>query len=642
MWSKSRESTKRTCPKTGNKSRQPRNIWLFWVMPVMGFLALLWFLVRVIPKPSRAAYPCQRVAFPLASSFVIWLTGLVGSAVAMKKARVLVKDRRFLSALFFVTVAVMAISLPITYHAPLGISAYPDDKTDEGWYDPFVHPENSPLDPNGVPAGINPGRVVWNYNPDATSWNGSGNFIDYIDQAVVDQMLAETLLDLVEADTEADAWDQLFKYHNGGTGYGAGEKIAIKLNLNRLGSHGASNNNGQIVPQMVLALLKQLVYNAEVDDDDIIFYEASKAITDDIFDLCRNFDGDDPDSEPDFPDVHFADSKGDNGRDPIVMDSNAQMIWSDDLLDPTEDDSAPEDMYLPTCVTQADYLINLGSLKGHDLVGSTACAKNHFGTFRKLNGDAGPKPAGVHPYIAPHSYQINASWWLDQRPMGTYNPLVDIMGHEHLGAKTILYLLDGLYVADAQNTLITTDHKWQTKPFGDGIGSGSYDWTSTLLASQDPVAIESVALDFLRSEPAIQNYCSLDPNDTPDNYLHEAAEADSPPSGHVYDFDPVGTGTPLDSLGVHEHWNNEFKRQYTGNLKTDDGIELIRSPRVWGDINGGGVNMEDFVFIADNWLKDDCDEWNGWCDGADIDQDHNVNFDDYVYVAGDWGTYVIE
>ena len=42
-----------------------------------GALALAWFLIRVIPKPSRANYPCQRAAFPLASSFVIWVCGML-------------------------------------------------------------------------------------------------------------------------------------------------------------------------------------------------------------------------------------------------------------------------------------------------------------------------------------------------------------------------------------------------------------------------------------------------------------------------------------------------------------------------------------------------------------------------------------
>src|SRR5512132_699715 len=52
-----------------------------------GLAALAWFLVRVVPKPSRAAYPCQRVAFPLASSFIGWLLAVLSSTIAWRKAR---------------------------------------------------------------------------------------------------------------------------------------------------------------------------------------------------------------------------------------------------------------------------------------------------------------------------------------------------------------------------------------------------------------------------------------------------------------------------------------------------------------------------------------------------------------------------
>ena len=59
----------------------------------------------------------------------------------------------------------------------------------------------------------------------------------------------------------------------------------------------------------------------------------------------------------------------------------------------------------------------------------------------------------------------------------------------------------------------------------------------------------------------------------PDNYLHEAAFADKPPSGTSYD--PEGDGTKLTSLGVHEHWNNSQDKQYSRNLGTGNGIELV-------------------------------------------------------------------
>lgn len=40
--------------------------WTRWMFPITGLLSLVWFVFRVAPKPSRAAYPCQRAAAPLA------------------------------------------------------------------------------------------------------------------------------------------------------------------------------------------------------------------------------------------------------------------------------------------------------------------------------------------------------------------------------------------------------------------------------------------------------------------------------------------------------------------------------------------------------------------------------------------------
>ena len=75
------------CPKTEAKLRPKRCGLIKWLLPITGLTALAWFLIRVIPKPSRATYPCQRVAAPFASSFVVWLLGLVGSTMFVRKAR---------------------------------------------------------------------------------------------------------------------------------------------------------------------------------------------------------------------------------------------------------------------------------------------------------------------------------------------------------------------------------------------------------------------------------------------------------------------------------------------------------------------------------------------------------------------------
>ena len=70
------------CPSTRRCRDGWKYRWLRYALPVAGLASLIWFLVRVIPKPSRALYPCQRVAFPLASGFVAWLLALAASAAA--------------------------------------------------------------------------------------------------------------------------------------------------------------------------------------------------------------------------------------------------------------------------------------------------------------------------------------------------------------------------------------------------------------------------------------------------------------------------------------------------------------------------------------------------------------------------------
>ena len=144
--------------------------------------------------------------------------------------------------------------------------------------------------------------------------------------------------------------------------------------------------------------------------------------------------------------------------------------------------------------------------------------------------------------------------------MGSYNCLVDLIAHRHLGGKTLLYMVDGLYAS--QHNL------------GGVIRYQSFGnhWAASLFASQDPVAIDSVGLDFIRNEPN-NDEC----RGKPENYLHEAALAHQPPSGTVYD--PDQDGKPVTSLGVHEHWNNPTDRKYSRNLGKREGIELVSWPK---------------------------------------------------------------
>jgi hypothetical protein len=84
-----------------------------------------------------------------------------------------------------------------------------------------------------------------------------------------------------------------------------------------------------------------------------------------------------------------------------------------------------------------------------------------------------------------------------------------------------------------------------------------------------------VGTDFLLAEPALRSLKDVLPSHTTcDNYLHEAAQADRPPSGVFYD--PAGNSAGLGSLGAHEHWNQPEEKAYSRNLGTGEGIELVK------------------------------------------------------------------
>ncbi len=516
-------------PKTGNHpGHKGRHRWVIWVFPVAGLLSLIWFLTRVVPKPSRATYPCQRAAAPLASAFVAWLAGLVGSTLAYRRAGRLLHRSRYVLAGFCAAAAVTILwaSIGATNSSPAQAAVFT--------------PSESANSPMGVAKGIHPGRVVWIRDADATSWDGStGNWWDdkSTDQDAVDAMLSAAVKTLTGESSDSEAWDALFRHFNkskglGDVGYQKPEKIAIKLNMNQDRGGDWRPDAGNPSPQVVYSLVDQLINVAGVPGSAITLFDSSRYIGDPIYTKIR--------SNPDrnFQSVRFvvAPDTADSGRIAAAHDSSNPLH--------TKAGTA----YLPQCVTQAKYLINLALLRAHTLFGVTLCAKNHFGTtYFPDNGGWTPRPL--------HRYGSRSD------SMGSYNCLVNLNGHKHLNGKTFLYMIDGLYPARNQTSGIIR------------FASLGNDWFSSILVSQDPVAIDSVGLDFLRNEQTL-NPNVVDVTGNPDNYLHEAALARKPPSGTTYD--PEADGTGLESLGVHEHWNNPTDRKYSRNLGTGNGIELVR------------------------------------------------------------------
>jgi hypothetical protein len=90
---------------------------------------------------------------------------------------------------------------------------------------------------------------------------------------------------------------------------------------------------------------------------------------------------------------------------------------------------------------------------------------------------------------------------------------------------------------------------------------------------------------ILRNEPLMASNIT---GQGVDNYLHEGAQAENPPSGSSYD--PARAGSRLASLGVHEHWNNAVEKLYSRNLGGTGGIELLPRGGPNGDPDGDWMN----------------------------------------------------
>lgn len=410
----------------------------------------------------------------------------------------------------------------------------------------------------GEGIGIHPGRVVWAHDPDSVDWDGRGFWwnINNFDQDIIQRMTDDAVTALAGKEDIAQSWDAIFKYHNnrhqkGETGYAAGEKIAIKVNMNGINDSKGQSNMGFSAPAAVRALLLSLVRHAGVKPSDITVFDASRVIPDYMQILCGSGE---------LEGVRFR-YRDEGGKNDCVADTSFPIVWSEKF--------EGETCYLPTCLTEAKYLINFASLKAHELAGVTLTAKNHFGTIMNSSRINPPQAANIHGIVAANRYNGGEGWTWDARPMGSYTVLTDFNANIHIGQKTVLSVLDAFICAQTNGSTTTGDQKWQSAPFNN-------DWASSLFISQDPVAIDSVGVDFLMNEPSISdNYDIFDKGTTLENYLIESALANDPPSGTVY---KNGAGETVSSLGVHEHWNNAADKQYSRNLGKDQGIELIAIP----------------------------------------------------------------
>jgi hypothetical protein len=561
--------------------KQTSKIYKF-LFPITGIIALAWFLIRVIPKPSRAAYPCMRVAYPIASTFVLSLVGLAASVFAFDRMKLYRHKSRYLVMTGFFVVALIA-----------GFVSFQADQLPVFANSSYLDTTNSPI---GVARGIFPGRVVWYRDPDATNENcRNSSFGDayYLpkntNMEVVNGMVRSSLLKLTGKSTISDAWSSLFVYFNtkkgkGAIGYQSGEKIFIKTN--GIGSTVVDSSNHTITdltsyveartsPQPVLALLRGLINDYGVPQENVSVGDPQRDIQNEYWDLWH----------AEFPNVKYICNKGGQGRTIAVKGKKPSVFFSDKgavlRTGSWADMSVGNPIYQDTLydvIEQADYLMYVGDLKVHERAGMTVLGKLDFGSHVRSNAmhlhmglvnPDGFSPAG----------NKNSRFGYNK-----YRVLVDLMGHKKLGGNAMLYVVDALWGGNGANLKPV---KFKMAPFNN-------DWPSSIFISQDPIALESVCYDILKAEFTSDKHAETYPQMAGvDDHLHQAADSANWPAGVRYD--PENDGTVLGSLGVHEHWNSAVAMQYSRDLGTGNGIELIKLNTTVSAVRLDGTLPQEFL-----------------------------------------------
>ena len=556
------------------KSRGVQKAIFFFV----GITSTIWFLIRVIPKPVRATYPCMRAAAPIMSSFVCYLLTLFGAATTFRLFRKNVRKARWIAAgcsgLLFILLLILvnAQDVRTTFAATLlsndDLNAYHNSSAEKGYA-------------IGDPQGIIPGRVVWAWDSRATNENANekeqaveGMF--YFQEAMNDQFVIDRLFDasvmsvvgLENEGTLIEAWNKIFLHFNNlraqrfgevereGKTYQPGEKIFIKMNYtsqdgpNTAGEYKNTDAYGgsliESSPFVLLALLRNLVEYVGVAQEDIY-------IGDPIRDFPRN------DVEcilARYPRVNLLGREEKYGK--ILREHGTEdRVFYADLGGRNEK--------LNKQLEEATYLFNLPVFKGHSSTGYSAAVKNFLGAHTLAN-----------------SQHLHATFLDDEanRRYDVYRAQLDLMASKYLGQKTVLHIADALHSGDRWDG---RNVKWDMAPFNG-------DFPSSLLMSLDPVALESVCYDFIRGEYRGQDdaYKGAFPQMVgADDFLHQAADPNCRPFnwGKDRNYNPDGDRPLVFSLGVHEHWDPETKSYKTIDLVKLKSAQLKNNDYDWKDLD---------------------------------------------------------
>ena len=301
---------------------------------MLGGLSLLWFIIRVFPKPSRAFYPCQRAAFPVASAFVIWLFGILGSVSLFKRARRFFTDSRYLLAMVILVLAIGFFAISFLSIPPAGLFA-----RNQLAATVLVTPaDEAVLDK--LPAKV---AAVRSDKADAAD----------IEYAEIESMIRQAILD-------AGGWDDIIS---------DGDLVVLKPNLVAVPPTSQPHFcNGKVTDPRVLEITAKLV--KETNPSGKVYIMESGATTDTYEDM----------QQLGYTELDYVDSCiALEWTGSTYGDTMLHSISLPDELSLYPDAKKPNNarpLYLHKTYFNADVIISVPVLKNHQQAGITGAVKN--------------------------------------------------------------------------------------------------------------------------------------------------------------------------------------------------------------------------------------------------------------------------
>ena len=303
-------------------------------------------------------------------------------------------------------------------------------------------------------------RVISVHEPSATYWDhASGFHWDFINQNVVNKMVAAGVKALALKSDLGKAWQTIIPYKSG-------QSVAIKINLNNnwsCDSDWESDGNGRMnaYPETVNAVIDGLL-QIGVPAQKIWIVEPSRVILNRFIDKIAN------------QNVRFYSSDSGCSPNSFVTDYvDENSVYASKTTHPPGDVVRPAQVFV-----EADHIINIPLLKGHGGAGITLSMKNHYGsvTFRGSNQNAAREK--MHKY----AYE-------NTNPDPNKSVIADINNNPVIRDKTRLIIGDGLFGNPISN--IDSPEKWNLFDNKD---------PNMLFFGTDPIATDSVMCDYINAE----------------------------------------------------------------------------------------------------------------------------------------------